>query len=123
VLPRWIGWTGLVASVLCLLNQGDVPATAVPGFPVWDAAGLVGSTAWAAWVAALGDAATVLLAGIAAGRTTRPALLDWMSTYDAAGTARQIRFGATGDLTAGPLNVWAVTLDCDAVRADRVIAG
>ncbi|MEV6599821.1 hypothetical protein AB0M36_23645 [Actinoplanes sp. NPDC051346] len=29
-------------------------ATAIPGFPVWDLAGLVGSTAWALWVVALG---------------------------------------------------------------------
>lgn len=59
VLPRWIGWTGLAASVLFLLNQGDVLATAVPGFPVWDAAGFVGSTAWILWIAGLG--ATLLL--------------------------------------------------------------
>jgi hypothetical protein len=54
LLPAWIGWAGLGASVLYLLNQGDVLATAVPGFPVWEAAGLVGSTAWGLWVAALG---------------------------------------------------------------------
>ncbi|MEU8615484.1 DUF4386 domain-containing protein [Actinoplanes sp. NPDC048791] len=54
LLPAWIGWAGLGASVLYLLNQGDVLATAVPGFPVWDAAGLIGSTAWGLWVAALG---------------------------------------------------------------------
>jgi hypothetical protein len=54
VLPGWIGWSGLAASGLFLLNQGDVLATAVPGFPVWDAAGFVGSTAWSLWLAALG---------------------------------------------------------------------
>lgn len=54
VLPRAIGWTGLAASGLYLLNQGDVLATAVPGFPVWDMAGLLGSTAWALWIVALG---------------------------------------------------------------------
>lgn len=53
-LPRWIGWTGLAASALYLLNQGDVLATAVPGFPVWPPAGLIGSTAWGLWIAALG---------------------------------------------------------------------
>ena len=47
VLPTWVGWAGLVASGLYLLNQGDILATAVPGFPVWDLAGLIGSTAWA----------------------------------------------------------------------------
>jgi hypothetical protein len=54
VLPRWLGLTGLAVSVLYLLNQGDILATAVPGFPVWDLAGLLGSTTWGLWVAALG---------------------------------------------------------------------
>jgi len=46
VMPRWLGITGLAVSVLHLLNQGDIRATAVPGFPVWDLAGLIGSTGW-----------------------------------------------------------------------------
>ncbi|HYX96353.1 MAG TPA: DUF4386 domain-containing protein [Geodermatophilus sp.] len=54
VLPRWLGVTGLAISVIYLLNQGDILATAVPGFPVWDLAGLLGSTGWGLWVAALG---------------------------------------------------------------------
>lgn len=54
VLPLWLGVTGLVASALYLLNQGDILATAVPGFPVWDLAGPIGSTSWGVWVAALG---------------------------------------------------------------------
>ncbi|WP_222266143.1 DUF4386 domain-containing protein [Modestobacter marinus] len=53
-LPRWVGVTGLVASALYLTNQGDILATAVPGFPVWDLGGLIGSVAWGLWVAALG---------------------------------------------------------------------
>ncbi|WP_127542406.1 DUF4386 domain-containing protein [Actinoplanes sp. OR16] len=56
---RALGVAGLIASTLYLLNQGDVLATAIPGFPVWDAAGPVGSTAWGLWIAALG---AVLLA-------------------------------------------------------------
>jgi hypothetical protein len=59
VLPRWLGVTGLAVSAIYLLNQGDVLATAVPGFPVWDLAGLLGSTGWGLWVAALG--VTILL--------------------------------------------------------------
>jgi Domain of unknown function (DUF4386) len=54
VLPRWVGWTGLVVSVIYLLNQGDPLATAVPDFPVWDFAGLVGSALWGLWVLVLG---------------------------------------------------------------------
>lgn len=53
-LPRWLGVAGLVTSALYLLNQGDVLATAVPGFPVWELAGFLGSTGWGLWVAALG---------------------------------------------------------------------
>jgi hypothetical protein len=54
VLPRWLGITGLVVSTLYLCNQGDILATAVPDFPIWDLAGLLGSTGWGLWVAALG---------------------------------------------------------------------
>ena len=54
VLPRWLGGGGLAASLLYLLNQGDILATSVPGFPVWDLAGLIGSSAWGLWVGALG---------------------------------------------------------------------
>jgi hypothetical protein len=54
VLPRWLGASGLAVSALYLLNQGDILATAVPGFPVWDPAGPIGSTGWGIWIAALG---------------------------------------------------------------------
>jgi hypothetical protein len=56
ILWRWVGWAGLVASVLYLTGQGDILATAVPDFPVWDLGGLVGSTLWGLWVIALGVA-------------------------------------------------------------------
>jgi hypothetical protein len=56
MLPRWAGWTGLVASVLYLSGQADILATAVPDFPVWDLGGLLGSTLWGLWVIALGVA-------------------------------------------------------------------
>jgi hypothetical protein len=54
VLPRWLGIAGLAVSAVYVLNQSDILATAVPGFPVWDPAGLIGSTGWGLWVAALG---------------------------------------------------------------------
>ena len=56
MLARWVGWAGLIASVLYLFNQGDILATAVPDFPVWDLGGLLGSTLWGVWVIALGVA-------------------------------------------------------------------
>jgi hypothetical protein len=54
VLPGWLGVAGLVVSALYLTNQGDILATAVPGFPVWELGGFIGSTGWGLWVAALG---------------------------------------------------------------------
>jgi hypothetical protein len=54
ILPRWTGAVGLITSGIYLLNQGDILATAVPGFPVWDLAGLIGSTGWGLWIAVLG---------------------------------------------------------------------
>jgi len=53
VLPVWLGAAGVV-RVIYLLNQGEVQATAVPDFPVWEPAGSLGSTGWGLWVAALG---------------------------------------------------------------------
>ncbi|WP_348537041.1 DUF4386 family protein [Geodermatophilus obscurus] len=67
-LPRWLGTTGLAVSAIYLLNQGDVLATAVPGFPIWGLAGLLGSTGWGLWVAALGG--TVLLRPVRADSPT-----------------------------------------------------
>ncbi len=52
--PRWLGWFGLVASAVYLLNQGDVLATGFEDFPELDIAGLLGSTLWALWVLAVG---------------------------------------------------------------------
>ena len=54
VMPAWAGWLGLVASALYFVNQGDILATAVPGFPVWDLGGLLGSSLWGVWLIVLG---------------------------------------------------------------------
>jgi hypothetical protein len=54
ILPRWLGALGLITSSIYLLNQGDILATAIPGFPVWDLAGLLGSTGWGLWITVLG---------------------------------------------------------------------
>jgi hypothetical protein len=71
VLPRWLGVLGLIVSVLYLFNQGDILATALPGFPVFDLAGLIGSSGWGLWVAALG--VTLLLRPRTGPRSTRAA--------------------------------------------------
>ena len=53
-VPRWLPSTGLAAAVVYALAQGELLATAMPGFSYWDAAGLAGSLLWLAWLAALG---------------------------------------------------------------------
>ncbi len=53
-LPKWIGWLGIVASVIYLAAQAELFATVIPGFPVWDMAAFVGSTLWLLWLIAVG---------------------------------------------------------------------
>ncbi|RNL60105.1 DUF4386 domain-containing protein [Arthrobacter oryzae] len=77
ILPRWLGVAGLTVSTVYLLNQGDILATAVPGFPVWDLAGFIGSTGWGLWIAALGIsilARPSLSASPAPGTATAPSI-------------------------------------------------
>jgi hypothetical protein len=54
LLPRWLGLLGILVSALYLFNQGDILSTAIPGFPVFDLMGLIGSSGWGLWIAALG---------------------------------------------------------------------
>jgi hypothetical protein len=93
--------SGLVVSVLYLLNQGDILATAVPGFPVWDLAGLLGSTGWGLWVAALG--VTVLRHPI---RDPSVAVTDAAVTHaavtHAAGTVPERMPASNRPVAAGP---------------------
>jgi hypothetical protein len=52
--PRWFPVAGFITAFVYVLAQGELLATAMPGFPVWDAAGLAGSLMWLAWMVALG---------------------------------------------------------------------
>ena len=49
------------------------------------------------------DAATVLLSGIDKGKTTRPALKDYVKTYDAQGLSKKYKWDATGELAELPV--------------------
>jgi hypothetical protein len=53
-VPRWLPWAGFVAAGVYALAQGELLATAMPNFPVWGEAGLVGSLLWLGWLIALG---------------------------------------------------------------------
>jgi hypothetical protein len=54
VVPKWVTWLAYIASVIYLLGQAELLATVIPDFPVWDLAGLIGSTLWLVWLIIVG---------------------------------------------------------------------
>lgn len=52
--PKWVSWLGIIASVIYFLAQAELFGTVIPGFPVWDMAGFIGSTLWLVWLIILG---------------------------------------------------------------------
>lgn len=54
MMPRWVSLLGYTASAVYLLAQAELFATVMPGFPVWDLAGLIGSTLWLVWLVVVG---------------------------------------------------------------------
>ena len=52
--PKWVSWLGIVAAVIYLVAQAELFATVIPGFPVWDMAGFIGSTLWLIWLIIIG---------------------------------------------------------------------
>lgn len=54
LFPKWVIWLGYISSVIYLLAQAELFATVMPGFPVWDMAGFLGSTLWLIWLIVFG---------------------------------------------------------------------
>lgn len=54
LIPKWLAWLGYIASVIYFLAQAELFATVMPDFPVWDLAGLIGSTLWLLWLIIVG---------------------------------------------------------------------
>jgi Domain of unknown function (DUF4386) len=54
LMPTWINWLGYIGSFIYLLAQAELFATVIPNFPVWDMAGLIGSTLWLIWLILIG---------------------------------------------------------------------
>lgn len=52
--PKWVTALGMVSSLIYLLAQAELLATVMPGFPVWDPAGFIGSTLWLLWLLLIG---------------------------------------------------------------------
>ena len=54
LVPKWINWLGIISSSIYLMAQAELLATVMPGFPVWDMAGFIGSTLWLIWLIIIG---------------------------------------------------------------------
>lgn len=54
LMPKWVNWLGIVSAMIYILAQAELFATVIPGFPVWDMAGFIGSTLWLAWLIIIG---------------------------------------------------------------------
>jgi len=54
IFSKWISWLGITAAAIYLLAQAELFATVIPGFPVWDMAGFIGSTLWLIWLIIIG---------------------------------------------------------------------
>lgn len=54
VFPKWINGLAYISSAIFLLAQAELFATVIPSFPVWDLAGLIGSTLWLLWLIIVG---------------------------------------------------------------------
>jgi hypothetical protein len=54
IFSKWVGWLGIIASAIYLAAQAELFATVIPGFPVWDMAGFIGSTLWLIWLVIVG---------------------------------------------------------------------
>jgi hypothetical protein len=54
LFPKWISVLGIVSSFIYVFAQAELIATVIPGFPVWNMAGFIGSTLWLLWLIILG---------------------------------------------------------------------
>jgi len=54
LFPKWVSILGFVSSFIYLLAQAELFETVMPGFPVWDLAGFIGSTLWLIWLLIIG---------------------------------------------------------------------
>ena len=50
LFPNWVSWLGIISSIIYLFAQSELFATVIPGFPVWNMAGFIGSTLWLIWL-------------------------------------------------------------------------
>ncbi|WP_203929398.1 ABC transporter substrate-binding protein [Virgisporangium ochraceum] len=68
------------------------------------------------------DAANVLLAALAAGKSVRADVNAFVGAYDSQGVSRQIKFTPTGDLDTSTPTVWSYVVRGGSIYKDRVVA-
>ena len=54
LVPAWVNILGALSAFIYFLAQAELLATVMPGFPVWDPAGFIGSTLWLVWLLIIG---------------------------------------------------------------------
>lgn len=54
LIPNWVSWLGIVSSIIYLVAQAELFSTVIPGFPIWDMAGFIGSILWLLWLVITG---------------------------------------------------------------------
>ena len=54
LFPKWIIWFGYISACIYLMAQAELFSTVIPNFPVWNLAGLIGSTMWLIWLIIVG---------------------------------------------------------------------
>jgi hypothetical protein len=54
MFPKWVNGLAYISSFIYLLAQAELFATVIPGFPVWNMAGFIGSTLWLIWLIVIG---------------------------------------------------------------------
>ena len=65
------------------------------------------------------DAAKIILDGIAAGKTTRAAMLSFVASYDAPGVTKQLKFNDKGE--PSQISVWAYKVEGGKIVPDQEI--
>lgn len=54
LVPKWLTNLAYLSSFIYLCAQAELFSTVIPGFPVWNLAGFLGSTLWLIWLILLG---------------------------------------------------------------------
>jgi hypothetical protein len=50
LISKWTAWFGYGSAFIYLMAQAELLATVMPGIPVWEMAGFIGSTLWLVWL-------------------------------------------------------------------------